>query len=260
MINIEKAKNTFKNFLEEYKNQEDLGFEIKVVHTYHVAENAKELAKKLNLEQEDIELAELIGLLHDIGRFEELKIIKKFDSVNFNHAEHGVKMLFEDGLIRKFIQDTKYDKIIKTAISNHSKLKIEDNLDEKILLHCKIIRDSDKLDNFRVKEKEKIEEIFPKIVSNKEEIENSIISKNVYDTIKRLECVNLIDRKTPIDYLACILAFVFDLNFSISYKIVKEHDYINKLIDRFDYKVIDTKEKMEDIRELINNYIDKKEC
>ena len=98
MINIEKAKNTFKNFLEEYKNQEDLGFEIKVVHTYHVAENAKELAKKLNLEQEDIELAELIGLLHDIGRFEELKIIKKFDSVNFNHAEHGVKMLFEDGL------------------------------------------------------------------------------------------------------------------------------------------------------------------
>lgn len=258
MIDIKNAKIVFKQFLEEYKNQNDLGFNLKVAHTYHVAENAKKLAQGLNLKEEDIKLAELIGLLHDIGRFEELKILSKFDSVGFNHAEHGVKMLFEDGLIRKFIQDSKYDKIIKLAIANHSKLAIEEGLDERTLLHCKIIRDSDKLDNFRVKEEEKIESIFPKMVNNKEEIENSTMSEAIYNSIKKLECVKLTDRKTPIDYWTCVLAFIFDLNFSISYKIVKENDYVNHLIDRFDYKITDTKEKMEKTREILNGYINEK--
>ena len=55
-----------------------------MIHTYHVADNAREIAKKLNLSKEDIELAELIGLLHDIGRFEELKITKELNSVKFD--------------------------------------------------------------------------------------------------------------------------------------------------------------------------------
>ncbi len=258
MLDIKNAKLAFKKFLENYKNQDDLGFDLKVIHTYNVVENARILAKGLNLSKEDIELAELIGLLHDIGRFEELKILNKFDSVGFNHAEHGVKMLFKDGLVRNFIQNNEYDKIIETAIANHSKFAIEKNLDEKTLLHCKIIRDSDKLDNFRVKEEEKIESIFPKVVSSKEEFENSTISDAVYNSIKKLECVRLLDRKTPIDYWICVLAFIFDLNFSISYKIVKEKNYVNHLIDRFDYKIADTKEKIEEIREILNNYVDEK--
>ena len=258
MLDIKNAKHVFKQFLEEYKNKGDLGFDLKVVHTYHVTENAKKLAQGLNLKQEDVELAELIGLLHDIGRFEELKILSKFDSIGFNHAEYGVKMLFEDDLIRKFIQDSEYDKIIKLAIANHSKLAIDEGLDERTLLHCKIIRDSDKLDNIKEKKEEKIESIFPKMVKSKEEIENSTMSETVYNSIKKLECVKLTDRKTPIDYWTCVLAFIFDLNFSISYKIVKENNYVNYLIDRFDYKISDTKEKMEDTRKILNNYIDKK--
>lgn len=258
MLDIKNAKHVFKQFLEGYENKNDLGFNLKVVHTYNVTENAKKLAKGLNLEQEDIELAELIGLLHDIGRFEELKTLSKFDSVGFNHAEYGVKMLFEDCLIRKFIKDNEYDEIIKLAIANHNKLTIDEGLDARTLLHCKIIRDSDKLDNFRVKEEEKIESIFPKIINSKEEIENSTMSEIIYNSIKNLECVKLTDRKTPIDYWTCILAFIFDLNFPISYKIVKENNYVNNLIDRFDYTIPDTKEKMERTRKILNSYIDKK--
>ena len=94
------------------------------------------------------------------------------------------------------------------------------------------------------------------MVNSKEEIENSTMSEKVYNSIKKLECVKLTDRKTPIDYWACVLAFIFDLNFSISYKIVKENDYVNYLINRFDYKISDTKEKMEDTRKILNNYIE----
>lgn len=121
MIDIAKAKIAFKDFLNEYEDKSDLGFELKIVHTYHVAENAKKIAQELNLSKEDIELAELIGILHDIGRFEELKITKELNSVKFDYAGHGSKILFEKGMIRKFIEDSQYDNIIKKAIKNHSR-------------------------------------------------------------------------------------------------------------------------------------------
>ena len=85
-------------------------------------------------------------------------------------------MLFEKCMIRKFIEDNQYDGIIKKAIENHSKLKIEENLDERTLLHSKIIRDADKIDNYRVKKDEKVEAIFPKRVNKKEDMEESNLS------------------------------------------------------------------------------------
>ena len=62
--------------------------------------------------------------------------------------------MFQNNLIRKFIDDDKYDEIISKAIYNHNKYKIQEGLNEIELLQCKIIRDADKLDNFRVKEKD----------------------------------------------------------------------------------------------------------
>lgn len=258
MIDISKAKNSFKSFLKKYSDKKELGFELKVVHTYHVADTSKKIATNLNLSYEDIQLAELIGLLHDIGRFEEITFLKQFDSVNFDHASYGVKILFDDNLIRNFIEDDKCDDIIKAAIDNHSRLRISDDLNERCLLHSKIIRDSDKLDNFRVKKEERIDAIFPGKLNDKKDIEDSILSDKVYETIKNKKCVDIRDRVTVLDYWVCILAFIFDLNFKESYKIVKDNDYINVLIDKFNYNDLETKEKMEDIRIIMNDYINEK--
>ena len=118
MIDIQKARISFKNFLNKYRDKDMLGFDLKVVHTYRVVDNAKEIAIKLNLSEDDIRLAELIALLHDIGRFEEITVLKRFDSVGFDHASYGVKMLFEDNMIKDFIVDDSYHEIIKTAIAN----------------------------------------------------------------------------------------------------------------------------------------------
>lgn len=258
MIDIKKAKIAFKDFLEGYKDREHVSFKLKVVHTYHVAENARKIAEELKLNKEDIELAELIGILHDIGRFEELKVLNELNSCKFNHAMHGSKMLFEKGMIENFVEDRQYDEIIKKAIENHSKLEIEKGLDERTLLHSKIIRDADKLDNYRVKKEESINAIFPTRVNKKEDMEESLLSDKVYDTVLSKKCVDIHDRITPLDFWVCILAFTFDLNFDVTYKIVKENDYINVLIDRFEYTDKETKERMENIREIINKFVEEK--
>ena len=51
------------------------------------------------------------------------------------HAEFGVKLLFEDNLITKFIEDRKYDKIIGKAIYNHNKFKIEIKIKKSELIY-----------------------------------------------------------------------------------------------------------------------------
>ena len=180
MIDLQKARIAFKEYISSYDNQNDPGFNLKVVHTYHVVDNAIMISKKLGLSEEDINLAALIGILHDIGRFDELKNLKKFDSIGNDHAMFASKLLFEEGLITKFIDTDKYNNVIKKAIENHNKKQIEEGLLDKELLHAKIIRDADKLDNYRVKQEERIENIFPGIVNSKEDLENSFISDNVF--------------------------------------------------------------------------------
>ncbi len=258
MIDIRKARGAFRNFLDKYRDKELLGFNLKVIHTYNVMNNARIIATKLNLEEEDIYLAELIGLVHDIGRFEEITSLEQFDSIGFDHASYGIRILFEDNLIREFIEEEDYDEIIKVAVNNHSRLSIQDGLDDRALLHLKIIRDADKLDNFRVKKEEKIEVIFLGRVKNREDLENSKLSDKVYEAVKNEKCVDINDRVTVLDYWVCVLAFIFDLNFKESYEIVKDNNYINILIDRFKYNDLETKIRMENVKNIINNFIDNK--
>ena len=105
MINLDNVKLQFNNFLRQYDTQSEPGFNLKVTHTLNVVANSRILASMLNLSEEDIEIAQLIAYLHDIGRFEELVKFKGFESVKNDHALYASKILFEGNLIREFIKD-----------------------------------------------------------------------------------------------------------------------------------------------------------
>ena len=89
----------FEEFYQHYDNSNPKIKE-RYLHTYRVVDRIEELAISLHLTEEEIELAELIALLHDIGRFEQLSIYHTVnDRKSLDHGEYGVKILFEDGLI-----------------------------------------------------------------------------------------------------------------------------------------------------------------
>lgn len=253
-MDFELAEKSFQEYLKNY-DINDGSIALKIKHTYEVVKKSEYIANGLRLNKENIELAKIIALLHDIGRFEQIKEFGEFNDKKIEHAEFGVKVLFDNGLIRNFINEDKYDSIIYKAIYNHNKYKIKKNLNEKELLHCRIIRDADKLDNFRVKEKDKIEDMFPKIY-NENTINYETVSEKVYEDFIQHKCIKLEDRKTIIDYWVCVIAFIFDLNFNISLQYVKENNYIDVLVDRIEYKNKNTKQKMEDIRKCANKYIE----
>lgn len=249
------AKKAFLQFVNENFDMKDKKVEHKLKHTFNVVDNAIYICDKMNLSTEDKFVAMIIALLHDIGRFEQAKEYKNFreDITNFDHATLGVKLLFEKNLIRKFLNDKQYDSIIKVAIANHSKYRLETAMmNEREILHSKIIRDADKLDSFRAK---KEDDIYVMANITKEEIENSLISDNIFEDVMNENTILSKNRKTAIDIWISYIAFVFGLYFNASLEYIKEKDYLNILIDRFDYKLPETKEKMEQIRKKTNEYI-----
>ncbi len=251
MIDLTYAKKKFEEYLKLYDIQDDK-IRLKKVHTFAVLKTAEYICKKEKMSQEDTQLALFIALLHDIGRFEQLKKFKSFDDKKFDHAQFGIKVLFEDGKIREFTAETAYDTIIKTAIANHSAYQLPPGLTQKEKLHCRIIRDADKLDNFRVKDTEKIETLFD---CSEETVGAEEISDHILEEIRKEHSILTSTRKTHMDQWVSYLAFIFDLNFSASFQFLEEHRWVDSNINKICYTNQKAKKKMEEIRAICNAYV-----
>ena len=251
LIDMIEAKKAFKEYVKKY-NPEDEKIKIKIAHIERVAENSKRIAENLNLSQEDIELAELIGLLHDIGRFEQVRLYHTFvDKDSINHGEYGAKVLFEDGLIRKFIKDDKFDRIIKLAIVNHNRADIEEGLTEREKLHAKIIRDADKADIFTI-----LISGDKKAIWEKADLSDDKISDEIYREFVEDKRINYKERKTSADILVSHFNYVYDLNFPETRKIIRDNKYIDKLYQRFKFNDAETIKRFNEIYRLSKEYIE----
>ena len=255
MIDIIKAKKVFAEYVKNYDIKNDK-IRLKVEHIERVSQVAKKLATKLELEDEDIKLAELIGLLHDIGRFEQLRQYNTFvDRNSINHGEFGVHVLFneKDGIIRNFIDDNQYDDIIKKAILNHNKdvVDIPDNLTPRELLHTKMIRDSDKIDILNLLTFEKKETAWEKA-----DLSDDIISDEIYREFMEQKRIDYGHRKSSADVLVGHFAYVFDFNFPESLELVKERNYFEKIYNRFEFNNKDTMDKYKKIYKKVLEHIE----
>lgn len=248
------AAHTFQTYLTAY-DQEDDKVRLKIIHTYGVISQIEELSRRMHLPDEDVQLAKLIALLHDIGRFEQLRRFDSFEPGTMDHAAYGVQILFDEGLIRQFLPDDTWDPVIRTAIARHSDYRLEEIPDTRTLLHARLIRDADKLDNCRVKLEDNLETI---LGLSAEIIGSQKISPVVYDTVFQDQCILSADRKTALDYWISYVAYFFDLNFRESLDIVAENDYVSRIIHRIPYTDPVTNAQMKEIEAYLNQYVQKK--
>ncbi len=256
MIDIDKAKVEFLNYVENY-NSSSGRIKLKIKHILKVVENSKIIAKELGLDEEKIRLAELIGIFHDIGRFEQVRLYNTFSDkdTGLDHAQYSLKVLYEDGLISKFIDTSEYDDIIKKAVYNHNKAKIEESITGDALLFCKIIRDADKLDIYRVINEDKMEDIFWY-----KEFKNLKMSDGLMDKFINDRFIKYKDVKNNADLIYVFYGYVYDFNFLSCYKIIRKEKYLDnfyiRIKDTFESKEI-TK-NTEKILKICNKYIDER--
>ena len=120
-----------------------------------------------------------------------------------------------------------------------------------------MIRDADKLDNCRVKLVDSVEAM---IGVPQERAGEGEISPKVWEACLKREAVLSQDRVTSVDYWVSYVAQYYDLNFKETWQIMKEKDYISRIIKRLDYKDEDTREKMEILDQQMNAHMEKSLC
>ena len=175
------------------------------------------------------------------------------DYRTIDHAAFSSKLLFEQGLIKEFVTTRKYDHLIKVAIEQHNKYQVTGNFNERELLFIYLIRDSDKLDNFRVKETETLETL---LNVSKEQLELEKISDSVYKQYVNCQLIYSPSRQTNLDKWLSYIAFIFDLHFDVSKKYIKENNYINRLFNRITPVDELTAKKYQELKQLSLKYIE----
>ncbi len=254
MIDIKRAHEEFDRYLDGFdRNNEKI--RLKIIHTNEVVRCAGEIAGRMHLTREDRELAEVIALLHDIGRFEQVRRYDSFEPATMDHAHFGVELLFgpDNPLIRSFVASDRWDGIIREAIGRHSDYSVGFIEDERVLLHARLIRDADKLDNCRVKLADDIRVL---VAMDAEEVGTQPVTDIVFQACMDHRSVRSADRVTKMDYWVSYLAYFYDINFRETFQIIKENNFVNRIIDRIPYSNPDTRDKMERIRQMVNEYVD----
>lgn len=219
-MDYDKAKESF----EKYINQFDLEKEelkIKKYHSYAVAHLMEKLAKRIGLNSKEVELAKIIGLLHDIGRFPQFAKSNTLDDrkSKMNHAEIGCDYLFKENHIQDFVEEREYDSIIQESIQNHNKLKIEGRMKAKEYLFSRMIRDTDKIDIFRVL-----------AVYYEHELEKEDVTPKVLEEFKKQKLTSLKNSKTNSDATLNYLSYIYDINLKESYELLEETDNLGLFI------------------------------
>lgn len=273
VIDRQKVKDEFAKYTSNYDVDNDK-IRLKIEHTYRVADLCDKIAKNLGLSNYDIDMAWLIGMLHDVGRFEQLRKYGTFsDADSIDHAHYAAEILFDNGKIAGYIgnngnicnftevcNDAGNDGsltdigITRKAIWNHSAYRIEEDLSERALMFCNIIRDADKIDIFKVINDTPIGTIYK--VSSEDAV-NSEISVDVMQAVREQHAVLRSLKKTPADHIAGHIALAFELVFPVSLRIAKEQGYLEKLMN-FRTCNNKTKEQFQEIREIMAEYMDKR--
>lgn len=209
MNSRENGKQSFAEYVRNY-DAEDPKIALKIAHTYRVADISEDIARSLSLKNEDIYIAWLIGMLHDIGRFEQIRRYGSFiDSETTDHAQLGADILFGEGrLIEAFSEDREMDDLLETAIREHNRFMVTEGLDSRTRMFCDILRDADKVDILRVNYETPMEEIYN---TTREELLASPVSPKVMVQARERITVSRDVTETYADHLIAHIALVFGL-------------------------------------------------
>lgn len=250
-INREKAKAVFTEYVSHYNGQDEK-VRLKVEHTFRVSELCEEIAGFLSLSDEEVDLAWLTGLLHDVGRFEQLKNFGTFiDADSIDHAQYGADILFRQGRIRDYVESRQEDQLMETAVRFHSAYRLPEGLDEKTERFCHILRDADKIDIYKVNVDFPLEEIYNVTT---QELVSCQVTEEVMQSFDEGHAVLRSLRKTPADNVVGHISMAHELVFPISQEIVAKQGYLKRLLD-FQSENPKAREQFQYIRERMKEYL-----
>jgi len=221
-------------------------------HSLRVVSNILLLSKVVLQSEEEIRLAEVIALFHDLGK--AAMFVEGTESptnIQREHALFSVKMIQEMKVYQKFPADVQL--IILKAVESHSKAKIPKLDNEQQTVFARLLRDADKLDIFDssyrfFKEKYGVQPLMTFDLVNHTDVSEKIMKNVMAGKIALIE-----DMKTMNDYKLLLLSMAFDINFKYTFRIMSEKQYIQKI-----YETLPKRDQIIDVYRGIKLFVENK--
>jgi hypothetical protein len=203
--------------------------QLKIEHSRRVAEDARGVALDLGWTGGDVNTAEAIGILHDVGRFSQYVEFKTMsDRHSINHAERSWEVVDQEIVLSGV--STLDCRRIKDAILHHNQIEIPSSVPKDSLPFEQLIRDADKLD---------ILMLFHDLVANDKLAEHPEFVLGLHmDGPANPELVELIRArkncpfsmiKSLTDFKFIQMSWVYDMHYSPSFERISQRNIIGKL-------------------------------
>ena len=274
-IDRDRAREAFARYVEPY-DPHDPKIALKYDHTLRVAELCDRIARASGLPAEDADVAWLLGLLHDIGRFEQVRRYGTFsDAKSVSHAALGVDVLFgpggdaadkkagrtgaggttpetartaaadahaAHGRLDAFVPDATDEEraLVRTAVATHSAWRLPTGLDARTRALCDVLRDADKVDILKANTLTPTQDILD---VPEAQIRASTLSPAARDAFLAHRTMRREERSTPADCLVSYACFVFELVYPESVRVAREQGHALEVLGR-PYDRADTRAEM----------------
>ena len=246
----------YKEWFESYTDQflyqdeiKDYPFIVKKKHTKRVCAMIDAICDDLDFSKHVRvrELAQIIALFHDLGRFEQYARYHTFkDSESVNHGIQSIKDLMRNQVLDNIpLRDRR---IIFNAIRYHSVANIPLDKNAETLFYIRLIRDADKLDIWRIF----IDYYHARDIHQSQVIELGVsdrpeCSEKILDALMNGRIALISELKTLNDFKLIQLGWIYDLNFRFSFEHVKNENIIEQFADMLP--------KTEKIQTIVNNLL-----
>lgn len=232
MIDRQRATRAFADYVRDY-DPHNPRIALKVDHTLRVAGLCERIARA---EGFDPDVAWLCGLLHDVGRFEQVRRYDTFvDAVSVAHAALGADVLFGDAdprgpQVRQYLDaDEGLDDLLRTAVLTHSAYRLPAHLDARTRAYCDILRDADKIDIIKVNCICPIEDVYGVAEAD---MLASELSPAVVDAFFEHRTIPRDIRNHHADVLVGHICFAWELVYAESRAILREQGHIEEMLSR----------------------------
>lgn len=213
-------------FPENLQSGPEIRFRIE--HIRHVAEFCKKLAEELRWPEKDILTAEIIGKLHDVGRFSQYDEFGTFiDADSVDHGERGFSVVRNSTVLSSLSYRRR--SIVLDGIRYHNDKKFHDTCNPESIPFIKLVRDADKLDKLRIARLT--------IQCRKDEFAapslnlptDGPVNTAVLDQIRAHKTVSKKNIQSEVDFRLMQLSLVFDINYSPAYKLIADSNVLEMI-------------------------------
>ena len=232
---LEKFRAWFNDYVAGFYGDNEFvnaNLKLKEEHSRRTCEEMLYLAEQLGLEANQRQVAEVTALFHDIGRFKQFIKYRTYnDPRSVNHCLLGLEVLRQTKALEDIDEAEK--QWIEKAIEYHGLKELPKGLDGKSLLFSKLIRDADKLDIFYLltESYKQYRDNPKKFMLEMEFPDEPGYSPEVIDGVLNGQRIDYSELRTWNDMKLLQLGWVYDVNFTATFKRLKQRRFLEMIVD-----------------------------